>query len=359
MPKLNNLIIALTNLNKPVKYKNEDLGKSFNFNCKVKDSKLYITDRNKQYSYDYLDKKKELFDSKKLNNFKIEDEVMNKIKAALKKDNIKCDNIAWEDDNTLVIDLNDAPRSNHYITLTKRRNDYDESVIKEYVNGKLIEDLSYYTDDWEDAVNTLNFIARQKNKNVEKSSNGYFILLDSKSVLKQVKYGIIKDKFNEFKKYINDIGFDFEKTGKTWNNYIEVIVKGDSSSDKWDKLEKNVKNHFASDVANSKLQDDDFEENFKSSISYEDLKEKLFKLTFDDVIYHLNSLYMTVEQNGIGNYFSFEETLKLFDEIVNEGLKEINENINLTRQILLSDKNEYEKKLAAYIKSKKRDRNRN
>ena len=97
----------------------------------------------------------------------------------------------------------------------------------------------------------------------------------------------------------------------------------------------------------------------KYSISYEDLKEKLFKLTFDDVIYHLNSLYMTVEQNGIGNYFSFEETLKLFDEIVNEGLKEINENINLTRQILLSDKNDYEKKLAAYIKSKKRDRNRN
>lgn len=294
MLKLNNLKIALNSLNKPVKYKNEDLGKSFNFSCKVKDSKLYITDRNKQYSYDYLDKKKELFDSKKINNFKIEDEVMNKIKAALKKDNIKCDNIAWEDDNTLVIDLNDAPRSNHYITLTKRRNDYDEYVIKEYVNGKLIEDLSYYTDDWEDAVDTLNFIARQKNKNVEKSSNGYFILLDSQKV---------KD-------------------------------------DKED-------------------EDDDFEENFKSSISYEDLKEKLFKLTFDDVIYHLKSLYMTAEQNGIGNYFSFEETLKLFDEIVNEGLKEINENINLTRQILLSDKNDYEKKLAAYIKSKKRNRNRN
>lgn len=228
MPKLNNLIIALTNLNKPVKYKNEDLGKSFNFNCKVKDSKLYITDRNKQYSYDYLDKKKELFDSKKINNFKIEDEVMNKIKAALKKDNIKCDNIAWEDDNTLVIDLNDAPRSNHYITLTKRRNDYDEYVIKEYVNGKLIEDLSYYTDDWEDAVNTLNFIARQKNKNVEKSSNGYFILLDSKKVKDESTTRIEKIKIKNKDTFINMLNKHNAKVVKENEQYY--FISGDDNT---------------------------------------------------------------------------------------------------------------------------------
>lgn len=294
MLKLNNLKIALNSLNKPVKYKNEDLGKSFNFNCKIKDNKLYITDRNKQYSYDYLDKKKELFDSKKLNNFKIEDEVMNKIKAALKKDNIKCDNIAWEDDNTLVIDLNDAPRSNHYITLTKRRNDYDEYVIKEYVNGKLIEDLSYYTDDWEDAVNTLNFIARQKNKNVEKSSNGYFILLDSKKV-----------------------------------------------KDEEDK------------------EDDEFEKKFKYSISYEGLKESLFERKFDSSLNDLQGLFFSVEQDGLSGYLSFEETLKLFDEVTNKGLKEIKEIINQNRQKLLSDRNEYERTLAAYIKRRENDRNRN
>lgn len=228
MPKLNNLIIALTNLNKPVKYKNEDLGKSFNFNCKVKDSKLYITDRNKQYSYDYLDKKKELFDSKKLNNFKIEDEVMNKIKVALKKDNIKCDNIAWEDDNTLVIDLNDAPRSNHYITLTKRRNDYDEYVIKEYVNGKLIEDLSYYTDDWEDAVNTLNFIARQKNKNVEKSSNGYFILLDSKKVKDESTTRIEKIKIKNKDTFTNMLNKHNAKVVKENEQYY--FISGDDNT---------------------------------------------------------------------------------------------------------------------------------
>lgn len=228
MPKLNNLIIALTNLNKPVKYKNEDLGKSFNFNCKVKDSKLYITDRNKQYSYDYLDKKKELFDSKKLNNFKIEDEVMNKIKSALKKDNIKCDNIAWDDDNTLVIDLNDAPRSNHYITLVKRRNDYDEYVIKEYVNGKLIEDLSYYTDDWEDAVNTLNFIARQKNKNVEKSSNGYFILLDSQKVKDESTTRIEKIKIKNKDTFINMLNKHNTKVVKENEQYY--FISGDDNT---------------------------------------------------------------------------------------------------------------------------------
>ena len=228
MLKLNNLKIALNSLNKPIKYKNEDLGKSFNFNCKVKDSKLYITDRNKQYSYDYLDKKKELFDSKKLNNFKIEDEVMNKIKAALKKDNIKCDNIVWEDDNTLVIDLNDAPRSNHYITLVKRKNDYDEYVIKEYVNGKLIEDLSYYTDDWEDAVNTLNFIARQKNKNVEKSSNGYFILLDSKKVKDESTTRIEKIKIKNKDTFTNMLNKHNAKVVKENEQYY--FISGDDNT---------------------------------------------------------------------------------------------------------------------------------
>lgn len=45
--------------------------------------------------------------------------------------------------------------------LTKKKNDYDEYVIQAYKNGKKNEDATYYTDDWDDAINTLKLIAKQ------------------------------------------------------------------------------------------------------------------------------------------------------------------------------------------------------
>lgn len=46
--------------------------------------------------------------------------------------------------------------------LTKKKNDYDEYVIQAYKNGKKNEDATYYTDDWDDAINTLKSIAKQE-----------------------------------------------------------------------------------------------------------------------------------------------------------------------------------------------------
>lgn len=45
------------------------------------------------------------------------------------------------------------------LELTKRRNQYGEYVIKCYREGKYYEEGTYYTDDWNDALNTLNFEA--------------------------------------------------------------------------------------------------------------------------------------------------------------------------------------------------------
>ena len=42
----------------------------------------------------------------------------------------------------------------HY-RLTKRRNEWGEFVVKAYENGKRYEAADYHTDDWQDAVATL------------------------------------------------------------------------------------------------------------------------------------------------------------------------------------------------------------
>ena len=60
-------------------------------------------------------------------------------------------------------------------TLNKRKNPYDEYVVKAYKNGKYNEDATYYTDDWEDAVDTLKDIAKRQNLNVTETTKNSFI----------------------------------------------------------------------------------------------------------------------------------------------------------------------------------------
>lgn len=199
--------------------------------------------------------------------------------------------------------------------------------------------------------------AKKVKNDLEKENNLEYLIIDCNDEKYKPIDSPIYDgssKFEKLKKHVETVEPD---------DYVERRIdfahnRGDITDEEYEQLLNILWDRYADLIMSfsDSDEDNDFEENFKSSISYEDLKEKLFKLTFDDVIYHLNSLYMTVEQNGIGNYFSFEETLKLFDEIVNEGLKEIKDLINQTRQIILSDKNEYEKRLRADIK--RRDKNR-
>ena len=62
--------------------------------------------------------------------------------------------------------------------LAKRRNSYDEYVIRSYTNGKYREACSYYTEDFDDALATLNAIAQRENKSVthKEGSNVWEIL---------------------------------------------------------------------------------------------------------------------------------------------------------------------------------------
>lgn len=74
--------------------------------------------------------------------------------------------------------VNDAAKAAHYFRLDKRKNEYDEFVVKEYVNGKFQEDGSYYTDDWNDAVETLYAMAEDSGMSVTKAGAGYVALPD-------------------------------------------------------------------------------------------------------------------------------------------------------------------------------------
>lgn len=68
--------------------------------------------------------------------------------------------------------------------LAKRKNDYDEFVIRAYKNGKYYEDASYYTDDWEDAVGTLKDIAKRQGLTVKQ--NGTTFIADAKDNKEQL-----------------------------------------------------------------------------------------------------------------------------------------------------------------------------
>lgn len=55
--------------------------------------------------------------------------------------------------------------------LAKRKNQYDEYVVRCYINGKYNEEGSYYTDDWEDAVGTIADLARRNNLTINNEGN--------------------------------------------------------------------------------------------------------------------------------------------------------------------------------------------
>lgn len=57
--------------------------------------------------------------------------------------------------------------------LAKRRNSYDEYVIRAYKNGKYDEDATYYTDDWDDAIGTLTDIAQRQGLKVREEKYGF------------------------------------------------------------------------------------------------------------------------------------------------------------------------------------------
>lgn len=57
------------------------------------------------------------------------------------------------------------------LKLSKKKNDYDEFVIRFYKNNKFDEMRSYYTDDWDDAIGTINDMAKRLGLEVKEIGN--------------------------------------------------------------------------------------------------------------------------------------------------------------------------------------------
>lgn len=107
-----------------------------------------------------------------------EDATLPKIRALGKWewDEVRCD---WYDTGRkmylIEIERNSTQDAsqNYTFKLAKRKNDYDEFVIKAYKNGKYNEGATYYTDDWEDAVGTLKAMSKQYGLSVKQNGSSY------------------------------------------------------------------------------------------------------------------------------------------------------------------------------------------
>ena len=157
-------------------------------------------------------------------------------------------------------------------------------------------------------------------------------------VNKTVKFRINDKKLKEFNDYISKIGFKVKETGRkddttdVFASYTEVEVSGDAFSSAWDKLEKDVKSHFASPVSNSKLEDyinqDDLKKAVKNAFGYEgqDAQNTINKMddkTKQDLVKkdkEKNTSTTTTQQSGNLNE-SLEDDIKKEVAITSEWLK--------------------------------------
>lgn len=111
--------------------------------------------------------------------------------------------------------------------LSKRKNEYGEYVIKGYVDGERNENYDYFTDDWEDAVGTAKFLAKQNKGELVKNANGYVIY--SGSSKKSVKDSAWDKLFQ-----ILDVEVDGE-----WEGDFKVIARDQKEA--LDKVSKRLK----------------------------------------------------------------------------------------------------------------------
>lgn len=113
-------------------------------------SKVYPLADSKVNDFNYSEKeiKEAVMKLLKQKPFLTYEEALQKVKENIKNGNYLLDN-----------KIEDAE---YTYKLTKKKNNYDEYVIQAYKNGKKNEDATYYTDNWDDAINTLKSIAKQE-----------------------------------------------------------------------------------------------------------------------------------------------------------------------------------------------------
>lgn len=144
--------------------------------------------------------------------------------------------------NARIVDSDSVKDADKFtFKLSKKKNEYDEYVIKAYKNGKYYEDASYYTDDWDDAVGTIKNMASRQGLTVKQQGSDYVAdakVKDSKYIVhfKHKNGGEDKDFVVEAKGMTEAV--EIAKTYVSDYYYKYVNVKpyfGDSVKDYYDK----------------------------------------------------------------------------------------------------------------------------
>lgn len=141
--------------------------------------------------------------------------------------------------------VEDAIDENVKYKLNKRKNEYGEFIVKAYTDGKYDEEKTYYTDDWEDAVDTLNAMAKQSNKKVIEKRKDVFETFDNevkdtkKRGRKPSKVKIVKT-VKDSKKSIKDVMVKISKfldEFEPFSNSAKYIWSRINEEDKLDDLD--------------------------------------------------------------------------------------------------------------------------
>ena len=132
-----------------------------------------------------------------------------------------------------IVDSKVEDTDKYTYKLAKKKNDYDEYTIRAYKNGKYNEDATYYTDDWQDALDTLKMMAKREGLSFRQQGSIY--VADSKSKISDdwsgIRNGIIYSYENGYF-YITHKNGKVEKLpGDTFSRIDELYEYVDNIKD--------------------------------------------------------------------------------------------------------------------------------
>lgn len=130
------------------------------------------------------------------------------------------------------LEVRDTNNGKTYLRLEKRKNEYGEYLVKAYKEGKLNEEGTYYTDDWEDAVNTFYDCVRRLGYDIIKDEDKVKVAIkkedvdvkdeDTPFMLTDEMFDVLKeDIYKEIKKRKDKITFEFLDEDYAYSDELE------------------------------------------------------------------------------------------------------------------------------------------
>jgi len=249
------------------------------------------------------------------------------------------DELELEDEETIdltsknVEDTKVEDDDKYTFKLDKRKNDYDEYVLKCYKNGKYYEDGTYYTDDFEDALNTMKFEAKRQGLNVRMvGANKYVADSKLKNIVEDETVNDSNSNlvFKKISRKIDELG---QLTGlfiqetKTEHNdeaHKAAIKLNNMWADIFQYADKVVSYTVKDAISNNNVDDEmvndtDYYSEYFKYLKYLPGTEISFtkEVTWDDGHFTKYKVYLLIE--GYNNYFT-EYKVKTGEAVIEHNL---------------------------------------